>query len=505
MFRHSDYDSCSPGSRAGGGDGHSSSADTKGNPADNHGAQVDQPHHVAVENRSGSRLLVTLALNLIIPAVEVAGGVYAHSTALISDAIHNLGDFTAILIAYLAHRIGQKEASVRNTFGYRRAEIIAAVLNVLLLVGACAFIVYKAVSRLQHPEVVSAYLVVWVASIGVLGNGFSAWLLHRDSRHSLNVRGAFLHMLGDLLTSIAVILSGLILIFKPWYWLDPLLSLLIVLFILKNCWSILKEASSILMNATPPGLDVQEVKGTLEQIPGVIGVHYIHAWNVSSSSIAFSCHVVVSDQPVSKTEPLAEEIRNVLLHRFGIDHPVLQFETAECGGGSVLCKMSCGGSKNPPHTSVTLKRDRLWDWRTLPFLVLRLLMGSVFVYASLYKIVSPEAFAETIYNYQIVPGGLINLTAIILPWLELVLGAFLILGVWLPGSILLSTLLLATFFGLILFNFVRGLDIDCGCFKTSDEVPSSVSMVWYLIRNGALLLLVIYLFSHTLLRRRTNE
>jgi cobalt-zinc-cadmium efflux system protein len=290
---------------------------------------------------TGPRLLITLAINLLIPAAQVVGGVYSNSMALISDAVHNFSDFTAILIAYFAFRIGEKGASPQNTFGYKRAEILGAVINVAILVAAAAFILYEAFERFLHPEPVMGRIVIDLAAMGILGNGLSAWLLHRGSKHSLNVRGAFLHMVGDMLTSVLVLANGIILIFRPWYWLDPLLSFLIVIFILKNCWSILRDATGILMNATPRNLDLEEIKKALQGIPGVCGVHYLHAWNVSSSSIAFSCHVEVTDQLVSKTEPLSEKIRHELFHRFGIDHPILQFETAQCGNGSMLCELSC--------------------------------------------------------------------------------------------------------------------------------------------------------------------
>jgi cobalt-zinc-cadmium efflux system protein len=298
-------------------------------------------HHVDVKDTSGSRMLITLALNFIIPVVQIVGGFYAHSMALISDATHNFSDFTAIFISYVAFRIGKKSASVQNTFGYRRAEIMAALINVVILAGASAFIIYGAVHRLHHPETVSGLIVVYVAGIGILGNGISAWLLHRDSKHNLNVRSAFLHMMGDFLFSVAVLLNGVVLIFKPWYWLDPSLSLLIVLFILKNCWSILKESTTVLMNATPKNLDLQKIQNYLTDIPEVLNVHYLHAWNVSSSSVAFSCHVVLPDQALSRTEKLADKIRHDLMHFFHIDHPILQFETNECGNGSLLCELSC--------------------------------------------------------------------------------------------------------------------------------------------------------------------
>jgi len=299
---------------------------------------------VDVEDTSGSRLLVTLVLNFIIPVVQVIGGFVANSMALISDATHNFSDFAAVLISYIAFRIGQRRATFKNTFGYRRTEIMAALLNVVILVGASGFIVYGAILRLHNPETVIGSIVMIIAGVGVLGNGLSAILLHKDSKHSLNVHGAFLHMIGDLLTSVVVVINGLVLVFKPWYWLDPLLSILIVVFILRNCWSILKEATAVLMNATPRGMDLAEVRDALEQVPGVLGVHYLHAWNVSSASKAFSCHVVVEEQPISQTRPIAEGIQDLLLDRFDIDHPTLQIETTECGNGTILCEISCLGT-----------------------------------------------------------------------------------------------------------------------------------------------------------------
>ncbi len=303
----------------------------------------------AGDGHTGARLLITLALNLVIPLAQVAGGVAAGSVALISDATHNFSDFAAVLIAYVAFRIGRRGASVRHTFGYRRAELLAALVQVGLLAGASAVIVLEAVERLRHPTVVAGGLVMGLAGLGVVGNGLSAWLLHRDARHSLNVRGAFWHMVGDMLTSVAVLIGGAILTVRPWYWLDPLLSFGIVIFILKNSWTIARESGLILMNSTPRGLDLEAVRRHLEAIDGVCGVHYLHAWNLASSGVAFSCHVVVPDQAVSRTETLAETLRRDLRERYGIDHPVFQFETAACGNGELLCGLSCGNGNGGPH------------------------------------------------------------------------------------------------------------------------------------------------------------
>jgi cobalt-zinc-cadmium efflux system protein len=254
---------------------------------------------------------------------------------------------TSGLIACLAFRIARRGASVRNTFGYRRAEVLAALINVGLLIGAAIVIIIEATERIKNPTAVSGGIVMGLAAVGILGNGLSAWLLHRDSKHSLNIRGAFWHMVGDMLTSVAVLASGAIYFYQPWYWLDPVLSFAIVVFILKNCWAIAKESGLILMNSTPRHLDLEDVRRHLREMPGICDVHYLHAWNVSSTSVAFSCHVVVPDQAVSQTEMVAEKIRQELLEHFRIDHPVLQFETAACGEGDLLCQLACGGATHP--------------------------------------------------------------------------------------------------------------------------------------------------------------
>lgn len=311
-----------------------------------HTGECSGHHHaIDVPEISGTRLLITLVLNLIIPVIQVIAGIFANSMALISDATHNFSDFTAILISYIAFRIGKKGATPRQTFGYRRAEIMAALLNVTILAGACIFIFYGAAHRFLSVEIVSGKIVIWAALVGIVGNGFSAWLLHRDAKHNLNIKGAFLHMMGDFLTSVAVLISGLVMLFKPWYWLDPLLSVLIAVFILKNCWTILKSSTAILMNATPDNIDLTDIRSHLLQMDGIKNVHYMHAWPLGSSGISFSCHIVVADQLVSETQLVSERIQHALFHKYGIDHPVLQFETEFCGNGTLLCDMFTSQSR----------------------------------------------------------------------------------------------------------------------------------------------------------------
>ena len=459
-------------------------------------------HHAVSEPATGRRLLITLALNFVIPVVQIIGGIAAHSMALVSDATHNFSDFAAILISYIALEIGKKGASLQNTFGYRRSEILASLFNVSILFGASAIIAYGAFQRLHSPEIVSGRLVMWIAAVGVTGNGLSALLLHRDAKTSLNVRGAFLHMAGDMLTSAVVLLNGLILLYKPWYWLDPLLSLIIVIFILKNGWNILKESTAILMNATPRYLDIQAVQLFLQNLPDIRGVHYLHAWSLGSSGVAFSCHVVVEDQPISRTQQLREKIYHLLFHEFGIDHPVLQFETDVCGNGNLFCEDTCAAEKPFPYKEPAdmqnIQSDSLW-FRRLG-IAARLILGSVFVYASIDKIFHPQGFAAVIFNYQIVPAFLVNLMALVLPWLELMLGVLLLSGIWLPGAVLGVNLLLALFLGVLIYNKSRGLNISCGCFSTD---LSARGLSWQdVLRDVFLSVFSIYLLCYYVIKQR---
>jgi cation diffusion facilitator family transporter len=280
-----------------------------------------------------------MALNLAIPLSQVVGGIMAQSMALVSDAAHNFSDFTGLLAAYVAYRIGRRPPSLSFSFGFRRAEILAALLNVGLVLGASAFILLEAMQRLRDPQPVAGALVVVLAGVGIVGNGLSAWLLHRGAEGNLNMRGAFLHMMADLLTSVVVLANGIVLLYRPWYWLDPLLSLGIVAFIVRSSWSVLGESVRILMEGTPGWMDMEEIRQRLASMQDVTDAHHLHAWTVTSGMISFTCHVQVPDRMLSKTQPLAERIRRMLAEEYGIEHVVLEFEPDTCGEGQTLCML----------------------------------------------------------------------------------------------------------------------------------------------------------------------
>jgi len=481
------------------------------------GSQHDHEGHghtpgapIAGANSRGGRLLVTLAINFVIPVAQIIGGVLSNSIALISDAVHNFSDFAAVFISYVAYRISRKGVSTRHTFGFQRAEILGALLNVVILTCAVVYILYEAVNRFFHPEAVSGWIVMVLAGVGIIGNGLSAWLLHRDASHNLNIRGAFLHMMGDFLTSVVVLINGAILMFKPWYWLDPLLSVLIAAFILKNGWTVVKESVGILMNAAPRHLDLKAVQEVLEARPEVHSAHYLHAWQVGSCGIAFTSHLTVDDQAVSETEALAKELRELLYEKFDIDHPVFQFETSACGNGTLLCEISDAEKPDGPAPAAGSPEAQCRsrnpgqnpgrsDFGRLLETGLRVLVGGLFIYAAIPKIVDPAAFAGTVLNYQILPELLINPVAIFLPWLELITGVLIIAGIWLEGALVIYNFLMLAFISILIYNTARGLDIHCGCFSTSG---TDVINLGTILRDSLILIPSAYLLYRVFAKKK---
>ncbi|MBI4763275.1 MAG: cation transporter [Deltaproteobacteria bacterium] len=304
----------------------------------------------------GKRLFVTMMMNLVIPLVQIVAGILAGSMALISDALHNLSDFISIVISYAALKIGQREPSLSQTFGYRRVEVVAAVFNVAILFGAAFYITVEGWVRLRNPSVIQGNLVIGAALLGIAANGISTWLLHAGAKENLNMRGAFLHMLTDTLTSVGVALLGVLWLFRPWYWLDPIVSWAIVVLILYNGWGILKESLLILMNATPPGIDLRAIQKEVEALEGIEGLHHLHVWNPSSGTIALAAHVIVPDQMLGQIDDLAKKVRDLLLSKFNIDHPILQFESGACGSKELLCAL-CRS-----NYSAQLKADENRAW-----------------------------------------------------------------------------------------------------------------------------------------------
>jgi cobalt-zinc-cadmium efflux system protein len=287
----------------------------------------------------GTRLFVSMVMNLIIPIIQIIAGILAGSVALISDAIHNLSDFVSLLISYMALKIGRRGPTLSLTFGYRRVEVMAAVFNVALLFGAALYIAVEGWFRLKNPVPIQGTIVIGAALLGFIANGLATWMLHAGAKENINMRGAFFHMLIDALTSLAVAILGFVWLIRPWFWLDPLVSWGIVALILFGGWGILKEALRILMNATPPGIDLEAIQKEVTSLEGIEDLHHLHVWNPSAGTIALAAHVIVPDQPLGQVDELAQKVRALLLSHFNIGHPILQFETKSNVPRDLLCTL----------------------------------------------------------------------------------------------------------------------------------------------------------------------
>jgi cobalt-zinc-cadmium efflux system protein len=280
---------------------------------------------------SGKNLLISILLNLTVSIAEVIGGLISNSLALISDALHNLGDTFALFIAYIAALISRKTLSPKKTFGYKRIEILAALFNAVILVVIIVFLFIESFKRLANPESIKGLIMLIVAVIGFSANLISVILLKKHSGKNINIRAAYLHLLGDTVSSVMVILSGILIYFFNLFWIDPLVTILLGLYLLKETYMILKEAVDILMQATPEGLDLLQVKTALEAIPEIDNIHHVHAWNLNDQDIHFECHIdLKSDIRVSETEMIKDNIHEILLNKFNINHVTIQYEYNCC-------------------------------------------------------------------------------------------------------------------------------------------------------------------------------
>jgi cobalt-zinc-cadmium efflux system protein len=286
---------------------------------------------------SQRNLLVSAFLNLGITVTEIAGGLISNSLALLSDALHNLGDTSAVIIAYFANRISKKDYSDKKTFGYKRIEILAALLNAVVLLVIIVYLFIEAFHRLQHPKPIKGLIMFAIALTGFAGNLVSVMLLKKDSAKNINVRAAYLHLLGDTISSVLVILSAVFIYFFRIFWIDPLVTIILGLYLLKETWEILRQTVGILMQETPQGLDLAAIKKELESLPEIDNIHHVHAWNLTDREIHFECHVDLKDDiKVSETGFINDKIRTLLSTRFGIAHVTVQHEYNCCGDKNLI-------------------------------------------------------------------------------------------------------------------------------------------------------------------------
>lgn len=294
---------------------------------------------------TGRTLSWSLAATVAFVVIEVAAGLEAHSLALLSDAGHNVTDALALLLAWFGFRLQSKPADEVKTFGYHRAGVLSAFVNALTLVALSIWIFYESVERLRHPEPVQETIMIVVAGLGLALNGGIMLALRTASRGDINVRSAFVHMMGDALGSVAIIIGAFGIRFTGWQQIDPLLSILIGLLIIWTAWDIIRESLNILLEGLPRGIRLADVITGIRSAEGVIEVHDLHIWSLGSSAHALSCHVVIEDVPPSASDAILRRINHMLLDRFHISHSTIQFEHVGCA----LSENGCVIPVDVPH------------------------------------------------------------------------------------------------------------------------------------------------------------
>lgn len=273
------------------------------------------------------KLIFTIILNLIITAAQIVGGLISGSLALISDAIHNLSDSVSVILAWFAQVLSRKPTTLKSTFGYKRAEILAAFINSVALIAISIYLIFEAVKRLLHPEPVDPNWMFWLGLLGLVANGISVLILEREKNKNINIKAAYLHLLGDALTSLAVIVGAVLIWLYNIVWVDALVTILIGIYLLIHTWKLLKESVTILMQMAPADTDIQKIKTRLLQIEGLKNVHHIHVWNLTDKLLHFECHLnLEKDLYVSETGPICNQIRKILHDEFDVEHVTLQFE-----------------------------------------------------------------------------------------------------------------------------------------------------------------------------------
>lgn len=285
-------------------------------------------HELTATNAHRKRLLVVLVITFVVLIAEVIGGLIAGSLALLADAGHMLTDSTGLIMALIAAALATRAATVRRTFGLQRAEVLAALANALLLVGVAVWVLIMAVERLRSPAEIRSGLMLAVAVVGVLANLAGLLVLRPAQSTSLNMRGAYLEVFGDLVGSLAVIIAAVLILITGWTPFDAIVSLAIVVLIIPRAWSLLREVVDVLLEATPHGVDLEEVRDHIRQVRGVVDVHDLHAWTITSGVPVLSAHVIVDHACISegRSGEVLDRLGECLGGHFDVSHCTFQLE-----------------------------------------------------------------------------------------------------------------------------------------------------------------------------------
>lgn len=275
----------------------------------------------------GRKLLFTIFLNIAITIAQVIGGFISGSLSLLSDALHNFSDVLSLIVSYIADRFSKKDASVTKTFGYKRAEIIAAFVNSATLILVAVYLIYESILRFMAPQAIESNLVIWLAILGIVFNGFSVLLLYKDSKSNMNMRSAYFHLFTDMAASVAVMIGGILMKYFEWYWVDSLLTVLIALYLLIVGYDLLKTSFKVLMLFTPDDLNLEVITATVCKIPEIKNIHHIHIWQLNEQETHLEAHIdFYKDLTLSEFDLVLSKVEIILFNDFGINHVTIQPE-----------------------------------------------------------------------------------------------------------------------------------------------------------------------------------
>lgn len=288
-------------------------------------------------NLQGRNLLISIFLNILITAAQVVGGIISGSLALLSDALHNFSDVISLVVSYVANKLAKKKASLQKTFGYKRAEILAAFINASTLIIVAVLLVIEAIKRFQNPQEIESGLVIWLSIIAILGNGFSVLLLKKDSEANMNMKSAYLHLLTDMMASVAVLIGGLLMKFYNVYWVDSVLTFLIAIYLIWMGYDLLKSSTKVLMLFTPEDIPIDKIVKEINSLEEIKHTHHIHVWQLNEEEIHFEAHIDFEKNiQLSEFDDILHKIEEILFHKFEINHVNIQPEFGKCDDKDVI-------------------------------------------------------------------------------------------------------------------------------------------------------------------------
>jgi len=292
----------------------------------NHDHSHGHHHHEIDVDKMGGKIVISILLNVLITLSQIVGGLLSNSMALLSDALHNFSDVVSLIISYIANKLSKKKYKHDKTFGYRRAEIIAAFINSATLIVIAIFLGKEAIERFTEPETIDSTIVIIMAFASIVINFISVMILKSGAKDNMNIKSAYLHLLSDVVTSVAVMIGGFAMKFYNIYWLDSVLSIMIAIYLLYASWGLLMQSLKVLMQFVPKGIDIDDISKEIVTLDNVKNIHHVHIWQLDDKQIHFECHVdIEKDMPVSEFEILQKQVEHVLEHK-GISHVTLQPE-----------------------------------------------------------------------------------------------------------------------------------------------------------------------------------